>query len=230
MAVAALLVGALDGCGGSDPRADSLRPDGQPVAATRTVEVEVSADAVWDQRFGDDRGTVVQTLTRRLGEPDLTEGPTRFSRIAGLAGWFEVAGDNLSPAWAYEYAGRTCWGELCLVFGGAWADDLRLRGWELARVDAHPPADPSYDVRLAGSGIGLGDTWAEVHDAYPGTVVDGGEGASLTIRDLPWPGFTDGVGAWRLTGTWDFEHPHRAPADAVLIRISAGEGPEPGCC
>ncbi len=157
-------------------------------------------------------------------------GSTGGDAGAPKTGWFEVAGDIISPAWTYEYAGRTCWGELCLVFGGDRADAMRLRGWELRRDPDATPAEASYDVRLAGSGIRLGDTWAQVHDAYPDTVVDGGEGASLTIRDLPWPGFTDGVGAWRLTGTWDFEHPHRAPADAVLIRISAGEGPEPGCC
>lgn len=227
---AALLAAAGAGCGGSETRVDDLRPEGQPAAATRTVTVEVSADAVGDQEFGAERDDVVQTLTRRLGEPDRTEGPTRFSRIEGHRGWFEHAGDPISPAWDYQYAARSCWGELCLVFGGDGADDLRLLGWALARPDADPPADPAYDVRLADTGIGLGDTWGEVREAYPDTIVNGGEGASLTIRDLPWPAFTDGVGEWRLTGVWDFDHPHRAPADAEVIRLSAGQGPEPGCC
>lgn len=213
---------ALAGC--AAPAAPGSERPSPPAA------VEVSGQGVDGLDFGTGRSEVVAALSARLGEPDTTDGPTRFSRIPGHDGWFEVAGDNISPAWAYEYAARTCWGDLCLVFGGQRAEELALRGWALAHVTGTPPTQPSYDVRVAGSGLRLGDTWAEVREAYPNTVVDGGEGASLAIRDLPWPAFTDGVGAWRLSGNWDFEHPHRAPADAQLIRISAGEGPEPGCC
>lgn len=50
------------------------------------------------------------------------------------------------------------------------------------------------------------------------------------VTDTPWPGIVDGVGAWRLSGTWDYAHPDRVPDDAVTTRRSAGEGPEPGCC
>jgi len=225
-----MIGGALAGCGGTGEPPES---SGRPAAATLSPSggtLEVSAHGVGDLDFGTGEDEVVGSLADLLGEPDRSEEPTQFSRIAGHDGWFEVAGDNISPAWGYEYAARTCWGDLCLVFGGDRVDTLRLRGWELARDAEATPAEASYDVRLADSGIGLGDSWETVRAAYPGTVVDGGEGASLTIRDLPWPAFTDGVGAWRLTGTWDFEHPHRAPADAVVIRLSAGEGPEPGCC
>ncbi|MCB0906915.1 MAG: hypothetical protein KDB63_07345 [Nocardioidaceae bacterium] len=235
-ALSVMIGGTLVACGGTgrppEPRDHSAAASesASASASPTVVTLEVSGHAVGGQGFGSAQAEVVATLTGRLGEPDVSEAPSRFSRIPGHEGWFEVAGDTISPAWAYEYAARTCWGELCLVFGGDRAGDLRLRGWELARDSEKTPAETSYDVRLAGSGIALGDSWETVRAAYPGTVVDGGEGASLTIRDLPWPGFTDGVGAWRLTGTWDFDHPHRAPPDAVLIRISAGEGPEPGCC
>lgn len=128
-----------------------------------------------------------------------------------------------------------CWGTLCLVFGGDTADSLQLRGWELAQTrrwsgyqeltDLRWP-----DVRLAQTGIGLGDSWKSLHAAYPNTVGAGGEGASLTVRSTPWDGVSDGVGAWRLSGQWDASRPQRVPPGATVTRPSGGEGPEPGCC
>ncbi|MGZ8738222.1 MAG: hypothetical protein ACXWW7_13735, partial [Nocardioides sp.] len=96
---------------------------------------------------------------------------------------------------------------------------------EYAGVDATSP-----EVTLAGTGIRLGDSWKALHAAYPSTGVAGAEGNSLAVADTPWEGIFDGAAAWRLSGEWDFEHPTTAPSDATVSRISAGEGPEPGCC
>ena len=86
------------------------------------------------------------------------------------------------------------------------------------------------DVRLADTGIGLGDSWKRLHAAYPRTVVTGAEGASLAVQKTPWPGIFDGVAGWRLSGIWDFERPTHVPGGAVVTRLSGGQGPEPGCC
>jgi hypothetical protein len=92
-------------------------------------------------------------------------------------------------------------------------------------------ADPtSPEVTLADTGLRLGDSWEALHAAYPSTTVGGAEGNSLAVENTPWDGIFDGVATWRLSGPWDFEQPTKAPPDAAITRISAGEGPEPGCC
>jgi hypothetical protein len=198
--------------------------------------LEVSSRGVGGQPFGTEAGDVLARVSARFGQPDQTEGPQRYFRQPDNGEiWFEDADDPLSPSWRYPVVSMSCWGSLCLVFGGQDPDSLRLRGWELSGYrhrsgrgehDTHPEPD----VRLAGSGIRLGDTWHQLHAAYPGAVVAGGEGASVAVRSTPWPGISDGVGAWRLSGVWDYSHPHQAPHGAVVTRLSGGEGPEPGCC
>lgn len=234
--VAGGLVGANriladDGPGPTTPPAT-----GGPTTSTPDVQgsLVVSGAGVAGERFGAGAGEVEATVTERLGEPDVVVGPQQYFRIPGNDGWFEVADDTLSPRWAYPVASVTCWGRLCLLFGGDDADSLSLRGWELSD---HPRwgagrrgGASSAEVRLADTGIGLGDSWDTLHAAYPDAVAGGGEGASLVVQETPWPGVFDGVGEWRLSGVWDYQHPNRVPDGAVVTRLSAGEGPEPGCC
>ena len=169
---------------------------------------------------------MVAAVTDRLGEPDSSDGPQRYVRIAGHQGWYEVAGDPISPSWRYRVTSSACWGDLCLVFGGRDADTLLLRGWTLMRLRGAS----DVDVRLKRTDIRLGDTWRKLHAAYPDTTVGGAEGASLAVHDTPWSGIFDGVAEWRLSGQWDYTHPHRVPPRAKVTRLSGGEGPEPGCC
>lgn len=227
---------ADDGDGRSlDPAGDatSASTGGSDPASGRLA---VSGAGVGTQAFGADADEVVAAVTDRLGSPDVTVGPTRYARIPGDDRWYEDAGDPISPSWAYPVLSVSCWHDLCLLFGGEQADALVLRGWELAETGRWaasgvvPRGAERSDVRLAGSGIRLGDSWEELHAAYPGTVVGGGEGASLVVDEAPWEGIFDGVGAWRLSGEWDYTHPTRAPEGAVVTRLSGGEGPEPGCC
>lgn len=197
--------------------------------------LEVSGSGVGAQPFGTDADDVLGAVTARFGEPDLTVGPKRYSRIPGQDAWFEDSDDPLSPSWEYPVASVTCWEVLCLIFGGDDPDTLRLRGWELAEYrrwsgSEQPEADRLPDVRLAGSGVGLGDSWERLHDAYPSTVVGGAEGGSAAVRNTPWAGVFDGAATWRLSGHWDYTRPTQAPDGAVVTRLSAGEGPEPGCC
>lgn len=198
--------------------------------------LRVSGSGVGTEAFGADADDVVATVTDRLGSPDVTVGPTQYFRIPGSEGWYEDADDPISRGWAYPVLSVSCWHQLCLVFGGDDALALKLRGWELADFQRWaasgviPRGGERADVRLAGSGLRLGDTWEKLHAAYPGTVVGGGEGASLVVDETPWEGIFDGVAAWRLSGQWDYTRPTRAPDGAVVTRLSAGEGPEPGCC
>lgn len=206
-------------------------------ASTRSVgrPVAVSGTRVSGQPLGADAGQVIAAVTTRLGEPDLTVGPERYFRIPGSTGWHQVADDPLSPTWRYRVTSVTCWGTLCVLLGGATADGLQLRGWELSQHRRWSGSEETarvrrVDVHLARTGITLGDSWRELHAAYPGTVVGGAEGASLTVRHTPWRAASDGAGGWRLSGTWDYTHPDRAPAGAVVTRLAGGEGPQPGCC
>lgn len=229
--IALALTLAVVAGGGAGCRRDLSGPSTTSPTLAGDGPLEVSGAGVGTQPFGTDADEVVAALTARFGEPDRAVGPLRYVRIRGSDRWFETAGDPLSPSWRYPVAAETCWDALCLVLGGDDADTLRLRGWVLAEPGFAMPADPPRpDVRLAGTGLRLGDTWTRLHAAYPDTVVHGAEGASLAVVDTPWPGFTDGAAAWRLSGTWDYRHPTRAPAGAVVIRLSGGEGPEPGCC
>lgn len=205
-----------------------------PVTA-ESQPLDLSGSGVGDHAFGTDADEVRTALTTAWGEPDLTVGPQRYVRIPGHEGWFEDAGDPISLSWEYPVASVSCWQVLCVVMGGQDEKTLQLRGWELAQQrrwsDFEELADPgSPAVRLAETGIRLGDSWTHLHEAYPDTVVQGAEGASLAVGTTPWVGISDGAGVWRLSGTWDHTRPHTAPDDAVVTRLSAGEGPQPGCC
>ncbi len=241
-AVAAVVVGTVgvgrlftDDARRSTPQIATRAPSPSPSASASPTlaagTLEVSGTGVGTLPFGADAGQVEGALDARFGAPDRVLVPTAYVRIPGQDGFYETAGDPISPSWQYRAASLSCWGTLCLHFGGDDVDSLKLRGWVLAPSDAGTGTTGSAsDIRLAGTGIGLGDTWEQLHAAYPGTQVNGGEGASVTVRRTPWAGVSDGVGAWRLSGAWDYQHPHRAPADAVVTRLSGGEGPEPGCC
>jgi hypothetical protein len=195
----------------------------------------VSGTRVGRQPLGTGVDRVVAAVTARLGAPDLGVDPQQYVRVAGSTGWHEVAGDPLSPSWRYPVASVTCSRSLCLLFGGDAVDTLRLRGWELARQrrwadEGAARARRGPAVRLARTGIRLGDSWERLHAAYPRTVVGGGEGASVAVNRTPWPGVSDGVAGWRLSGSWDYTRPTAAPPGAVITRLSGGEGPQPGCC
>lgn len=223
---------ADDARAASPSAADTTPTAGDPAAAG---PVRVSGAGMADQSFGADADTVMAALVDRLGEPDLTLGPQRYFRIPGHDGWFEDAGDPISLSWQYPVTSVSCWHVLCAIFGGDDAEALRLRGWEVATYRVWSELDESEDVnrpdvRLAHTGLGLGDSWKKLHSAYPRTVIRGAEGASLAVGNTPWPAVSDGVAGWRLSGPWDFSHPSKAPAGAVVTRLSGGEGPEPGCC
>jgi hypothetical protein len=230
---AGILALTVGGCAATGTPAGSPSPASDP---TRTLEV--SGTAVGGVRLGADLERARAAVAERLGEPDLTVPPQRYTRLPETGRWAQDAADPMSPSWRWPVTAVSCWDGFCLVFGGTDADTLRLRGWELAEHRRWGPGSdgpdaavrPAPDVRLAGSGIRLGDPWATLHAAYPGTSSDGGEGAALVVDDTPWPGIFDGVGAWRLSGVWDYEHPRRVPAGAVVTRLSGGEGPELGCC
>lgn len=231
----------LAGCASDEDAAAADRePDGGRVsdqsssatnasaAAPAETRISVSGKGVGRYRFGTSADRVVDGLTRRLGEPTAAPAPKEFVRIKGHRGWYEVAGDPLSPSWRYRVFATTCWQSLCLDFGGKSADSLALRVWEVSR--SRGSSDDTLRAELADTGIGLGNRWRSVHAAYPDTSVHGSEGASLEIRNTPWPTIHDGVGGWRLSGHWDYKHPDRVPPRASVIRLSGGQGPEPGCC
>ena len=238
--VAGVLVGGAQLVADDRPArslAPAATPTSRPTTEPRTPDgpLDVSGSGVGAQPFGADADEVLAAVTSRFGEPDRTVGPQRYSRITGQDGWFEDADDPLSPSWKYPVVSVTCWHTLCLVFGGEGPDTLKLRGWELAQFrrwsgfeQLHDLREP--DVRLAGSGIRLGDSWKRLHAAYPRTAVGGAEGASLAVKNTPWAAVSDGAAGWRLSGQWDYTHPTRAPKGAVVTRLSGGEGPEPGCC
>lgn len=209
----------------------SGEPPTAGTAGTDGFELAGSAAGPFD--FGSGVDQVVTGLTERFGEPDVTVGPERYHRHTDRDEWFADE-DPLSLAWDYPVLSVSCWQTLCLVFGGEAEGKLALRGWELTsfnRWAGYAEADPTApDVRLAETGIRLGDSWEALHAAYPSTTVGGAEGGTLAVANTPWDGIFDGVAAWRLSGHWDFEHPTTAPPDAIVTRISAGEGPEPGCC
>ncbi|MFN8196108.1 MAG: hypothetical protein U0R80_17735 [Nocardioidaceae bacterium] len=212
-------------------------------AGQEATPLTVSGSGVEDLPFGADVDEVLNAVAGRFGGPDFTAGPEHYFRIEGSDDWFEVQDDPISPSWQFPMTSLACWavqgaerpGALCLVFGGDDASSLRLRGWELSSYQRWPGfdalgADELADVRLADTGIGLGAGWKQLRTAYPDIAVHGAEGASLGVQDLPWDGISDGVAAWRLSGTWNFQDPTHVPRGAVVTRLSAGDGPEPGCC
>src|SRR4051794_15891108 len=188
------LLGADEAPGATADRAATASGTSTPVA---DGSLEVSGSGVGTQPFGTDADDVLAAAVDRFGEPDRSTGPQRYARIAGSAAWFEDADDPLSPSWRYPVTDVTCWGAFCLVFGGDRADALGLRGWERAPYGdgseaTDPAAGPEPDVRLAGTGIRLGDSWQRLRAAYPGVVAGGAEGASLAVHHLPWAAISDG--------------------------------------
>jgi len=222
-----------------DARGSAPDPASNPSAPPSPTVVggplEVSGSGVGTQPFGADPDEVLAAVADRIGEPDLTLGPQRYVRLPGSDAWFEDADDPLSLSWQYPITSVTCWGALCLIFGGDEVDTLQLRGWELAQHRRWSGGEEVKDlklpdVRLAGTGIRLGDSWERLHAAYPRTVVDGAEGGSVAVQNTPWTVVSDGVAGWRLSGPWDYSRPTQAPAGAVVTRLSGGEGPQLGCC
>lgn len=237
--VAVARLGAQDEHRSISPAPAPTLPAGGPTPTPTAVptgaeRLQVSGEGIAGQPFGTPRQAVIAAVTDRFGEPDLVVRPKVYVRISGEDGYFDSP-DNLSPRWRYRVLSVSCWQSLCLLFGGQDADDLALRGWEVAELrrwatTEEPPAGPGPGVRLAGTDVGLGSRWTDVHAAFPGTRVSDGEGGSLVVADLPWDAVADGVGEWRLSGYLDVDHPGRAPADSVVTRLSGGEGPQPGCC
>ena len=107
-------------------------------------------------------------------------------------------------------------------------DHVQWRGIEHVSDAPVPWAKPG--VALADTGVTLGDSWETLHAAYPETETHWAEGAAVGVGGAPWPTIFDGVDGWRMSGYVDYEHPERTPDDSVVTRLSAGEGPEPGCC
>lgn len=216
-------------------------PSPAPEAAVSTQEparsgtLDVSGEGVAGVSFGTAVDEANAVLIDRLGQPDATLDPERYSRTEGEDGWYELAGDPLSLSWDHRVVSVSCWGGFCAIFGGDTSDTLALRGWELADFNrwysSPAPGDTGQpDVRLEGSGVTLGDTWKKLKRAYPDIVSGGAEGGTLGVSNTPWPAIYDGAAEWRLSGVWDYENPSRVPADSVVTRLSGGEGPEPGCC
>lgn len=165
-----------------DAHGSSPDPATSPSAPSATAvggPLDVSGSGVGTQPFGTDADEVLAAVAARLGEPDLTLGPQRYVRVPGSDAWLEDADDPLSPSWQYPITSVTCWGVLCLIFGGDEVDTLQLRGWELAKYRRWSGFEKTKDlrapdVRLAGTGIRFGDSWKRLHAAYPRTVVQGG--------------------------------------------------------
>ena len=239
------LLGAPVGCaapgdgGGGPPTAPDpaptrvQAPEGPPEEAP--VAVTVARTAVGESSFGDPREDTVSALTEHLGEPDLQVPPQQFEQVDDRGEWYESADDQISPRWAHPVFSATCWDGLCVMFGGPSTAELALRGWELSTYNRWSPevretGAPEPGVVLAGSEITLGDPWTALHAAYPTTRLGWAEGGTLGVEGAPWRTIFDGVDGWRVSGYADRHHPDRAPDDAVVTRLSAGEGPEPGCC
>ncbi|WP_134764697.1 hypothetical protein [Nocardioides sp. 1609] len=247
-ALAAVLVPlALAGCGGEDdvrPRDDGRAGPGArattvvgtepPASATpAAARMTASDDGLGGWAFGDAAEPALEAMTGELGAADVDTGWEEFRRLEGHAGWYRDD-DPLSDSWRHRYFRAACWASLCSIFGGSSPATATFLGWEVSdfrRWDEDDDPDPTGPrIALEGSGIRLGDTWADFRAAYPGARAGGGEGASLVIGAPPWPGIVDGVGAWRMSGSWDADRPTWAPDHAVVTRMSGGVGPAPGCC
>lgn len=206
----------------TEPESSSLQVGENHVAGVTFGTPAEAAKTALDQHFGspdEDSDWVEYIATEELSDPE-----------AGEPGKFYADDDNLSDSWGYRMFRKTCWGSLCVIYGGDDSGSATLRGWELASIgpNAGDPGNP--DVELEDTGIRLGSTWQELQNAYPGVVAGSAEGFSFAVDERPWPGIFDGVAEWRLSGRADGNTPTVAPPDSQVIRLSAGEGPVPGCC
>jgi hypothetical protein len=209
-----------------------------PTTAPRDEPLQLSGDSVGVARFGEDAGRSLASLSEKLGSPSedtgweefLPESEVEGTEYAAVAGQYYQSDDNLGPAWGYAVHRKVCWETLCVRLGGESQETAQLRGWEWTTEDYLPPTATVSNAELAGTGIQLGSTWEELQAAYPGVVAGRAEGGALAVDNRPWDGFFDGVSEWRLSGTSAQEQPNYAPPDAQVVRLSAGEGPQPGCC
>lgn len=209
-----------------------------PTTAPRDEPLQLSGDSVGVARFGEDAERSLASLSEKLGSPSedtgweefLPESEVEGTEYAAVAGQYYQSDDNLGPAWGYAVHRKVCWETLCVRLGGESQETAQLRGWEWTTEDYLPPTATVSNAELAGTGIQLGSTWEELQAAYPGVVAGRAEGGALAVDNRPWDGFFDGVSEWRLSGTSAQEQPNYAPPDAQVVRLSAGEGPQPGCC
>ncbi|NLH67806.1 MAG: hypothetical protein GX471_16820, partial [Candidatus Microthrix parvicella] len=209
-----------------------------PTTAPRDEPLQLSGDSVGVARFGEDAERSLASLSEKLGSPSedtgweefLPESEVEGTEYAAVAGQYYQSDDNLGPAWGYAVHRKVCWETLCVRLGGESQETAQLRGWEWNTEDYLPPTATVSNAELAGTGIQLGSTWEELQAAYPGVVAGRAEGGALAVDNRPWDGFFDGVSEWRLSGTSAQEQPNYAPPDAQVVRLSAGEGPQPGCC
>lgn len=199
--------------------------------------VQVTGGSVGPVAFGAADSAVIDHVTSVLGEADSDSGWRQFTRRDdrpgpdGEARYYEDPnGDGLGPGAFYPWTRRVCWEVFCVELGGEDPGAGTLRGWSLDAVLDPVAIDAEAPAVLEPGGLSLGSTWAEVRAAYPTATAGGGEGGSLVVDGLPFPTIFDGVGGWRLTGSWDHTRPDHAPDEARLQRLSAGDGPEPGCC
>lgn len=210
-------------------------PTNQPSQVPSTAPEQIldaTATGIGEWEFGDPADEVITDMTESFGAPD---DDTAWDELDQVADGFSVnGGDSLSATWDHRQLRTVCWQSLCAVFGGDTVAAATFRGWALTSIpewNDYEPVDVTQPrIALAGSGITLGDTWADFQAAYPDAVPRGAEGASLGIAHPPWPGIFDGADEWRLSGTWDYTRPRYAPPGSEVTRMSAGEGPEPGCC
>jgi hypothetical protein len=184
--------------------------------------------------FGSPFGRAYNEMETWFDAPDIDTAWTRYHRIGGESGWFAQRNDVISPSWDHEYVRVACWEALCAIFGGPSPASGTFRGWELSKwhywgdyAEVNPNEPP---IVLKGSQIGLGDSWTDFSAAYPDATLGLGEGNSIVIDNPPWPGIFDGVWAWRLEGAAMNGDVSQVGPDTKIVRMSGGEGPEPGCC
>jgi hypothetical protein len=209
-----------------------------PTTAPRNEPLQLAGDGVGVAKFGEDAQRSLESLSEKLGSPSedtgwedfLPESEVEGTEYAAVAGQYYESDDNLGPAWGYAVHRKVCWDTLCVRLGGESQETAQLRGWEWNTEDYQPPTATVSNAQLAGTGIQLGSTWEELQAAYPGVVAGRAEGGALAVDNRPWDGFFDGVSEWRLSGTSIQEQPNYAPPDAQVVRLSAGDGPQPGCC
>ncbi len=208
----------------------------EPVHTT----LAVTGGSVGANPFGVPAERAADDVRSILGDPDADSGWMRWwspdemdqPPIGGEGRFFASQVDDLGPSAPYRWVRNVCWDGFCIHLGGSSELDRTLRGWSLSAEHDSPPPDPSsMPVTLTSGNLTLGSSWAEVQAAFASATAVGAEGLSIAIEGLPFPTINDGVGGWRLEGLSPPapDQPEPEPS-ARLTRLSAGEGPEPGCC